>query len=69
MKTPVTAFRANVCDNVNHTGGEAPVRHCAQCGAVVNAQKVQSGCEEAKHAAARRRQTRHCSDCGAQLMT
>jgi len=58
----------NVCDNVNHTRREAPVRHCPQCGAVVNAQKEGSACEEPKHAAARRRQNRHCTDCGGQLV-
>jgi predicted RNA-binding Zn-ribbon protein involved in translation (DUF1610 family) len=62
------AYRATRCDNVNHARSNAPVRHCPACGAVVNAQKVRSACEEAKHAAARRRQTRYCTDCGAQLI-
>jgi NADH pyrophosphatase NudC (nudix superfamily) len=58
----------NVCDNVNHTRREAPVRYCPQCGGVVNAQEEGSACEEAKHAAARRRHTRYCSACGAELV-
>ena len=65
----MAAFRPtqNICDNVNHTRREAPVRHCPVCGAVVNAQKEGGACEEAKHAAARRRHTHYCTDCGAEL--
>jgi len=63
------AVRAtNPCDNMNHTRRDAPVRHCPACGAVVNATKlVARVCEEPKHGAARRRQTRYCTDCGVQL--
>jgi len=62
-------FRAtNPCGNVNHTRRDAPVRHCPECGVVVNARVSKGVCAEPKHGAARRRQTRYCSDCGAQLM-
>jgi len=64
----MAAFRANLCDNMNHTRRDAPVRHCPDCGAIVNAQKMRSACEEAKHAAARRRQNPYCTDCGSQLI-
>ena len=65
----MAAFRPTrtVCDNPNHTRLAAPVRHCPQCGGVVNAEKEQGACEEAKHVAARRRQNLYCTDCGAQL--
>jgi hypothetical protein len=63
------AFRAtNPCDNMNHVRRDAPVRHCPVCGAVVNARVVERVCEETKHGAARRRQTRYCVDCGVQLI-
>jgi len=62
------AVRAPFCDNMNHTRRDAPVRHCPDCGALVNAQKMRSACEETKHSAARRRQNPYCADCGSQLI-
>lgn len=62
-------FVANACDNMNHRRSDAPVSHCPACGGVVNARVVSSACDETKHAAARRRQSRFCVDCGAELIT
>ena len=59
---------AALCRNVNHLLRRyAPVGHCPDCGAVVNARVAAVvACDEEKHAAAR-----HCThfsvDCGAQL--
>jgi hypothetical protein len=57
-----------LCENRNHLRRDAPVGYCPECGAVVNARAVASDCDEPKHAAARRRQTRFCVDCGRQLI-
>jgi ribosomal protein S27AE len=56
------------CDNMNHRRRDAPVSHCPECGGVVNAQIAAKGCSESKHAAARRRQSKFCVDCGTQLV-
>jgi hypothetical protein len=59
----------NPCDNMNHRRRNAPVSHCPECGAVVNPEHVAAErCAEPKHAAARRRQSRFCVDCGTQLI-
>jgi hypothetical protein len=58
----------NPCENMNHRRADAPVGHCPECGGVVNPRVVATGCEEHKHAAARRRQSRFCVDCGTQLV-
>jgi hypothetical protein len=60
--------RADLCDNMNHRRTDAPVGHCPQCGGVVNSRHASVACDEAKHAAARRRQSRFCVDCGALLV-
>jgi hypothetical protein len=57
-----------LCDNRNHLRRDAPVGHCPECGAVVNAGATLAACDEQKHAAARLRRTRFCVDCGAQLI-
>ena len=57
-----------LCDNMNHRRRDAPVGHCPECGGVVNAERSSAGCDESKHAAARRRQLIFCVDCGARLM-
>lgn len=54
---------------MNHRRRDAPVSHCPQCGAVVNAAIASAACDEAKHAAARRRQSMFCVDCGTALVT
>ena len=63
-----TVSAALLCDNMNHRRVDAPVAHCPECGGVVNARLAPVGCNEAKHAAARRRQSRFCVDCGTQLV-
>lgn len=62
------ARRQNTCDNMNHRRLDAPVGHCPECGAVVNAQIGLKSCSEEKHAAARRRQSVYCVDCGKKLI-
>lgn len=60
---------ADPCDNMNHRRSDAPVGHCPECGGVVNARAATAvGCDESKHAAARRRQSRFCVDCGTALV-
>lgn len=61
-------MEVNPCDNMNHRRSNAPVSHCPECGGVVNARIASEGCNETKHAAARRRQSRFCVDCGTQLV-
>jgi len=53
---------------MNHRRRDAPVGHCPECGGVVNAAVAARACDETKHAAARRRQSRFCVDCGTQLV-
>jgi hypothetical protein len=53
---------------MNHRRRDAPVSHCPECGGVVNARITAGRCDEAKHAAARRRQSTFCVDCGTQLV-
>lgn len=57
-----------LCDNMNHRRTHSPVSHCPQCGQVVNADIASKHCDEAKHAASRRRQSVFCVDCGMQLI-
>jgi DNA-directed RNA polymerase subunit RPC12/RpoP len=56
------------CDNMNHYRQNAPIAHCPQCGERVNANVDAPACDDAKHAAARRRQTAWCTDCGERLI-
>jgi hypothetical protein len=58
----------NPCENMNHRRRDAPVGHCPQCGGVVNARVATRGCNDSKHAAARRRQSIYCVDCGTRLV-
>ena len=58
----------NMCENMNHRRRDAPVSHCPQCGGVVNAHAAPRACSENKHAAARRRQSIFCVDCGMRLV-
>lgn len=60
--------RLTACDNLNHRRGNAPVRHCPQCGGVVNADVRLQSCVELDHAAARRKHAAYCINCGAQLI-
>lgn len=56
------------CDNMNHRRANAPVAHCPQCGQTVNPAAAGAPCDDAKHAAARRRQSAWCTDCGEKLI-
>ena len=56
------------CTNMNHRRPNAPVSHCPQCGRVVNSSIAATNCDGEKHAAARRRQSEFCVDCGKQLI-
>jgi hypothetical protein len=58
----------NPCPNLNHRRSDAPVGHCPQCGAMVNARNHVAGCTEDQHSAARRQQTKYCVHCGLQLI-
>ena len=65
---PVTRMIAASCDNMNHRRANSPVAYCPQCGRVVNDRIGQGRCEEERHAAARRRQSEYCVDCGEHLI-
>jgi hypothetical protein len=60
--------RATTCPNLNHRRSDAPVGHCPQCGDLVNPQYHVVGCQEERHAAARRQQCMYCVHCGVQLI-
>ena len=60
--------QTNQCDNMNHRRPNAPVGHCPQCGGVVNEAIRAQRCSEIEHAAARRRQSAFCVNCGARLI-
>ena len=60
--------QTNLCDNMNHRRRDAPVSHCPQCGGTVNESIRAKVCSEAEHAAARRRQSTFCINCGAKLI-
>ena len=61
--------QADLCDNMNHRRRDAPVSHCPQCGGTVNAAIRAKICSEAEHAAARRRQSAFCINCGTKLIS
>ncbi len=57
------------CENLNHRRPNAPVRHCPQCGGVVNERMHGGGsCDDAQHLAARRTFAAYCIRCGKQLI-
>lgn len=58
----------NHCANLNHRRSEAMVRHCPQCGNLLNSRMATQSCTEARHAASRRQRSIFCIDCGAQLI-
>jgi len=60
--------RATLCGNMNHRRADAPLRHCIQCGAMVNARASARPCDDAVHAVRRRERAEFCVDCGAQLV-
>ena len=56
------------CPNFNHRRANAPVRFCADCGAVVNEAILVRECSEEKHAISRRGGTQYCVHCGEKLI-
>jgi hypothetical protein len=67
--SPLAPFgQRNLCENRNHTRANSPVRHCPQCGDVVNQNVRLKQCSENEHAALRRHQNKFCLDCGVQLI-
>jgi rRNA maturation protein Nop10 len=68
MMHPSSQVRGPSCPNRNHTRAAVPVRHCPQCGGVVNGAVPVKHCAEAAHAVYRRQQNRFCIDCGVELI-
>lgn len=56
------------CDNLNHLRPNAPIRHCPQCGGVVNANRDLAKCDATVHATRRKQQSNYCVDCGSELI-
>ena len=56
------------CPNFNHGRPNAPVRHCPNCGEVVNKNIPAKRCGEKAHAKYRLDRNRYCMDCGEQLI-
>ncbi len=58
----------NYCSNLTHGRRNAPVRFCPKCGEVVNPDRATQRCSEPKHIKERLNRSRHCVDCGEQLI-
>ncbi len=56
------------CGNLNHVRLNPPVRHCPNCGAIVNDTIPVARCSEHEHADRRRHRDAYCIGCGAQLI-
>ena len=56
------------CPNMNHGRTNAPIRHCPNCGELLNA-AIRKGCDDAKHKILRRDRSIFCHDCGKKLST
>jgi ribosomal protein S27E len=56
------------CANLNHRRANAPVRHCPQCGNVLNDSVRTPPCNNDEHMAARRTHAAFCIRCGTQLI-
>lgn len=56
------------CNNLNHLRPNAPIRHCPQCGLVVNSGRAATACDAATHATRRKQQSAYCIDCGHELI-
>jgi hypothetical protein len=54
------------CTNMNHGRPNVPVRHCPDCGVVVN-KVLNMKCDHEKHATRRKDRSTFCSDCGTKL--
>jgi len=59
----------NTCSNLNHRRSDPPVRHCVECGELLNANLIAQECSEEEHAKRRRARSKFCSSCGTQLIT
>ncbi len=55
------------CKNFNHSKLNVSVRHCCQCGEIVNKKIEIKLCSSIEHAKNRKQGTRFCSDCGKNL--
>ena len=55
-----------LCPNLNHRRTTVTIRHCPDCGALLNAQIAVTPCRDEDHAQQRRRST-YCVDCGLRL--
>jgi hypothetical protein len=55
------------CQNLNHRRTTVTVRHCPQCGEVVNADVRKARCEPPDHAARVRDGASFCMHCGLRL--
>jgi hypothetical protein len=53
------------CPNDNHGRMVVRVRHCPNCGEIVNPNIVARKCAEESHASMRRSRSTYCMDCGA----
>jgi len=56
------------CGNLNHRRSDAPVGHCPECGAVVNARVRAPRCTTLQHDTARRERSTFCVHCGVRLV-
>lgn len=56
------------CKNMNHGRSNVSVRHCPNCGEIVN-KKASGQCDEKLHAARRKERNAFCCDCGKKLRT
>ena len=56
------------CQNLNHGRSNASVRHCPNCGDIVNNQSSRK-CDDIIHANRRKDRNNYCCDCGKKLRT
>jgi hypothetical protein len=61
-------LKRNDCSNLNHGRRDPPVRFCPKCGEVVNVGRALQHCAADKHRRERLNHSRHCVDCGEQLI-
>lgn len=68
IKKKGVRMAAERCKNMNHSRSSVQVRHCPNCGEVVN-KDAASRCNEGVHAARRKEGNHFCCDCGKKLRT
>jgi hypothetical protein len=56
------------CPNLNHGISNPPVRHCPECGEIVNNGIHLGTCSPRKHAIERWNRNRFCRECGEQVL-